>query len=129
MLREGVINGQLASVLARFRHVNTLAIVDGPFPSYPGVEIVDLAVIKGQPTIPEILDALMPLMDLTGLYLANEFDEKVDPKTVSEYKSHYNGLPIEYIPHSEFKVKVGQALAIIHTGDAVPYSSVILKSG
>ena len=129
MLREGVINGQLASVLARFRHVNTLAIVDGPFPSYPGVEIVDLAVIKGQPTIPEILDAILPLMDLTGLYLANEFDEKVDPKTVSEYKSHYNGLPIEYIPHSEFKVKVGQALAIIHTGDAVPYSSVILKSG
>ncbi len=129
MLREGVINGQLASVLARFRHVNTLAIVDGPFPSYPGVEIVDLAVIKGQPTIPEILDAILPLMELTGLYLANEFDEKVDPKTVTEYKSHYQGIPIEYIPHSEFKVKVGQALAIIHTGDAVPYSSVILKSG
>jgi D-ribose pyranase len=129
MLRDGVINGQLASVLARFRHVNTLAIVDGPFPSYPGVEIVDLAVIKGQPTIPEILDAILPLMELTGLYLANEFDEKVDPKTVAEYKSHYAGIPIEYIPHSEFKVKVGQALAIIHTGDAVPYSSVILKSG
>ena len=129
MLREGVINGQLASVLARFRHVNTLAIVDGPFPSYPSVEIVDLAVIKGQPTIPEILDAILPLMDITGLYLANEFDEKVDPKTVAEYKSHYKGAPIEYIPHSEFKVKVGQALAIIHTGDAVPYSSVILKSG
>jgi len=129
MLRDGVINGQLASVLARFRHVNTLAIVDGPFPSYPGVEIVDLAVIKGQPTIPEILDAILPLMDLTGLYLANEFDEKVDAKTVAEYKSHYAGTPIEYISHSEFKAKVGQALAIIHTGDAVPYSSVILKSG
>jgi len=33
------------------------------------------------------------------------------------------------IPHEEFKIKVGQSLAIIHTGDAVPYSSVILKSG
>jgi D-ribose pyranase len=129
MLREGVINGQLASVLARFRHVNTLAIVDGPFPSYPGVEIVDLAVIKGQPTIPEILSALIPLMELTGLYLANEFERHVDPKIVAEYKSYYSGIPINYIPHSEFKVKVGQALAIIHTGDSVPYSSVILKSG
>jgi D-ribose pyranase len=129
MLREGVINGQLASVLARFRHVNTLAIVDGPFPSYPGVEIVDLAVIKGQPTIPEILSALIPLMELTGLYLANEFEQNVVPKIVAEYESHYSGIPISYIPHSEFKVKVGQALAIIHTGDNVPYSSVILKSG
>ena len=129
MLISGIINGQLASVLARFRHVNTLAIVDGPFPSYPGVELVDLALIKGFPTIPNILDAILPLLDLSGLYLANEFSEKVDAPTVAKYKKHFHNFPINLIPHEEFKIKVGQALAIIHTGDAVPYSSVILKSG
>lgn len=129
MLRSGVINGQLASVLARFRHVNTLAIVDGPFPSYPGVELVDLALIKGFPSIPDVLDAILPLMELTGLYMANEFSEKVDGITVEKYKKHHGGIPTILIPHEEFKLKVGQALAIIHTGDAVPYSSVILKSG
>lgn len=129
MLRSGVINGQLASVLARFRHVNTLAIVDGPFPSYPGVELVDLALIKGFPSIPDVLDAILPLMELTGLYMANEFSEKVDGITVEKYKKHHGGIPTILIPHEEFKLKVGQTLAIIHTGDAVPYSSVILKSG
>jgi D-ribose pyranase len=129
MLKSGVINEQLAGILARFRHVNTLAIVDGPFPSYLDVELVDLALIKGQPTVTQVLDAILPLLDVSGLYLANEFDEKVDASTVSEYKKHYEGIPIEYIPHSEFKKKVGEAVAIIHTGDAVPYSSVILKSG
>lgn len=129
MLRNGIINGQLASVLARFRHVNTIAIVDGPFPSYPGVEIVDLAVIMGQPTILEVLDAILPHLELTGIYMANEFVEKVDPKIVEEYKSRHTSYPTEMISHSEFKVKVGEALAIIHTGDATPYSSVILKSG
>jgi D-ribose pyranase len=129
MLKTGIINGQLASVLARFRHVNTLAIVDGPFPSYPNVEIVDLALVKGFPTIPIVLDALLPLLDLSGIYLANEFAEKVDSKTVSEYKEHHGGLPTTLIPHEEFKIKVGQSLAIIHTGDDVPYSSVILRSG
>lgn len=129
MLKNGIINGQLSSVLARFRHVNTLAIVDGPFPSYPGVELVDLAIVKGFPTIPQVLDAILPLMDLTGFYLANEFEEKVSKEVVSEYKKHHGGLIATMIPHEEFKVKVGQALAIIHTGDAVPYSSVILKSG
>ena len=69
------------------------------------------------------------LLDVTGLYLANEFSEKVDAKIVAEYKSHFAGTPEILIPHEEFKVKVGQSLAIIHTGDAVPYSSVILKSG
>ena len=129
MLISGIINCQLASVLARFRHVNTLAIVDGPFPSYPGVELVDLALIKGFPTIPNVLDAILPLLDLSGLYLANEFSEKVDAPTVAKYKKHFENIPINLIPHEEFKIKVGQALAIIHTGDAVPYSSVILKSG
>lgn len=129
MLKSGIINGQLASVLARFRHVNTLAIVDGPFPSYPGVELVDLALIKGFPTIPDVLDAILPLLDLTGLYLANEFIQKVDPKIVDAYTSHYEGIPQELISHEDFKVKVGESLAIIHTGDSVPYSSIILKSG
>jgi len=129
MLKSGIINGQLASILARFRHVNTLAIVDGPFPSYPDVELVDLALIKGFPTIPDVLDAILPLLDLTGLYLANEFIQKVDPQIVARYTDHHAGLPAELIPHEEFKIKVGKSLAIIHTGDAVPYSSVILKSG
>jgi D-ribose pyranase len=129
MLKNGIINAQLASVLAKFRHVNTLAIVDGPFPTYPNVELIDLALVKGFPSIPTVLDAILPLMDLTGLYLANEFEEKVDPSTVQQYKKHHGNLPVTLIPHEEFKIKVGQALAIIHTGDAVPYSSVILKSG
>jgi D-ribose pyranase len=129
MLNTGVINSDLASLLAKFRHVNTLAIVDGPFPSYPGVELVDLAVTKGFPTIPQILDQILPLLDLSGIYLANEFSEIVDSKTVAEYTKHHQGLPTTLIPHAEFKIKVGQAIGIIHTGDAVPYSSVILRSG
>ena len=129
MLKNGIINGQLASVLARFRHVNTLAIVDGPFPSYPNVELVDLALVKGFPKITDVLDAILPYLDLTGLYLANEFSEKVDPNTVLKYKKYFEKIPTILIPHEEFKERVGQALAIIHTGDAVPYSSVILKSG
>lgn len=129
MLKEGIINGQLASVLAKFRHVNTLAIVDGPFPSYKDVELIDLALIKGFPTIPQVLDAILPLMDLTGIYLANEFQEKVSPEIVEQYKKHHAGLATILIPHEEFKVRVGLSLAIIHTGDAIPYSSVILKSG
>lgn len=129
MIKNGILHPQLASLLARFRHVNSIAIVDGPFPSYPNVELVDLALIKGFPTVPDVLDAILPYLDLTGIYLANEFSEKVNLDTVNKYKKHFENIPTILIPHEEFKVKVGQALAIIHTGDAVPYSSVILKSG
>lgn len=126
MLNTGVINSSLAALLASFRHVNTLAIVDGPFPSYPGVQLVDLAVTKGFPTIPQILDQILPLLDLNGLYLASEFSENNDAAVVAEYMGHHRGISTTLIPHTEFKVKVGEAIGIIHTGDTVPYSSVIL---
>jgi len=129
MLHTGVINGQLASLLARFRHMNTIAIVDGPFPTYPDVELVDMALVMGVPTVSDVLDAVLPLLTLSGICLAREFEEKVDPRIVAEYKQHHRGLATEVIDHELFKVRVGQTLGIIHTGDAVPYSSVILKSG
>ena len=129
MIKNGIINGDLASLLARFRHVNTIAIVDGPFPTYPGVETIDLALVMGTPTVCQVLDAILPHLDLTGMFLAAEFEAKVDGATVAEYKKHHGGLPTTIIAHDDFKAKVGLALGIIHTGDAVPYSSVILKSG
>lgn len=128
-MRSGIINGQLASLLARFRHVNSIAIVDGPFPSYPDVELIDLAVKKGFPTIPQVLELILPELDLSSVVMAREFKDKVDEATVNSYLSHLSGLKIEIIEHENFKVQVGKSLGIIHTGDPVPYSSVILKSG
>ncbi|NBR94014.1 MAG: ribose ABC transporter [Actinobacteria bacterium] len=129
MMRDGIINGQLASLLARFRHVNSIAIVDGPFPSYLNVETVDLAVKKGFPTIPQILDLVLPELELSGVVMAKEFKAKVEQATVDSYQLHLEGIPIEIIDHEEFKVQVGKTIGIIHTGDPIPYSSVILKSG
>ena len=83
MIKNGIINGDLASLLARFRHVNTIAIVDGPFPTYPNVETIDLALVMGTPTVSQVLDAILPHLDLTGMYLAAEFEAKVDAATVA----------------------------------------------
>jgi D-ribose pyranase len=129
MIKNGILHPQLASLLARFRHVNAIAIVDGPFPTYPNVETVELAITMGWPTIPQVLDELLPHLQITSLVLANEFEEKVDSQTVQSYLKHHKGIATNKIPHSQVKVEVGQCLGIIHTGDPVPYSSVILKSG
>ena len=91
MIKNGIINGDLASLLARFRHVNTIAIVDGPFPTYPNVETIDLALVMGTPTVSQVLDAILPHLDLTGMYLAAEFAAKVDAATVAEYKKYQEG--------------------------------------
>jgi D-ribose pyranase len=83
----------------------------------------------GWPTIPHVLDRILPQLQVSSLVLANEFTEKVDAQTVQKYLQHHNLIATTKIPHSQFKIEVGLCLGIIHTGDPIPYSSVILKSG
>lgn len=129
MIKNGILHPELASLLARFRHVNSIAIVDGPFPTFPGVETIELAMVMGWPTVPQVLDEILPFLDVTSLVIANEFEEKVDKQTTSKYIRHHQNIPTSKIAHFDFKIQVSKCLGIIHTGDSVPYSSVILKSG
>lgn len=129
MSTNRIINGQLASLLARFRHVNTIAIVDGPFPTYPNVETVDLAIVLGLPSIPDVINSILPHIEVSSVTMAAEFEKKVDAELVSQYRKAISHLPLNIIAHEDFKIKVGQTLGIIHTGDNVPYSSVILNCG
>jgi D-ribose pyranase len=120
---------QLASLLARFRHANAIAVLDAPFPSYPDVETVDLIVRRGLPTIPDLVDLILAEHEVTSVVMAEEFRQHVDAATQADYLSHLGDLPVEWIPHVDFKAEVGRCLGIVHTGDPVPYSNVILRWG
>ena len=120
---------QLASLLARFRHANAIAVLDAPFPTYPGVETVDLIVRPGLPTIPDLVDLILAEHEVSSVVMAEEFLEHVDAQTQASYLAHLGELPVEWIPHVDFKAEVGRCLGIVHTGDPVPYSNVILRWG
>lgn len=124
-----ILNPELASLLARFRHANAIAILDGPFPSYPDVETIELILDRGIPTIPQVVDVILAEHEVSSVVMADEFRANVDPAVQADYLSHLGALPITWIPHAEFKQRVGQCLGIVHTGDAVPYSNVILHWG
>jgi D-ribose pyranase len=120
---------QLANLLARFRHANAIAILDAPFPSYPGVETVELIVTRGLPTIPQLVDVILTEHEASSAVMADEFRTHVDPEIQQSYLAHLRDLPIDWVAHTEFKRLVGECLGIVHTGDAVPYSNVILRWG
>jgi D-ribose pyranase len=120
---------QLASLLARFRHANAIAVLDAPFPSYPDIETVDLIVRRGLPTIPDLVDLILAEHEVSSVVMAEEFRAHVDAQTQADYLAHLGDLPVEWIPHVDFKVEVGRCLGIVHTGDPVPYSNVILRWG
>ncbi|MFM9048779.1 MAG: RbsD/FucU domain-containing protein [Actinomycetota bacterium] len=124
-----IVNPQLASLLARFRHANAIAILDAPFPSYPEVETVELILARGIPTIPQVVDVILAEHEVSSVVMAKEFTQAVDATTQAEYLAHLGELPIDWIDHVDFKKLVGTCLGIVHTGDPVPYSNVILRWG
>jgi D-ribose pyranase len=58
MIISGIVNPQLLSLLCRVRHTNSLVIADVGFPSWPGIETVDLSLVHGIPTVLQVVNAL-----------------------------------------------------------------------
>ena len=51
MIKTGILNPQINSLLSRVRHTNTLVIADRGFPFWPMIETVDISVVDDLPTV------------------------------------------------------------------------------
>ena len=60
MLKTGILNPAVLSLLARVRHTNTLVIADRGFPFWPHLVTVDLSLVDDIPTVLQVLDAIRP---------------------------------------------------------------------
>lgn len=128
MLKTGILNPQLASLLARVRHTNTLVIADRGFPFWPGIETVDLSIVDNLPTVLQVLAAIRPNYVIGKAWMAQEF-LKVNTKPVQKrFITALRGASLKFEPHMGFKKRVPNAIGLIRTGDATPYANMILES-
>ena len=128
MLKTGILNPQLASLLARVRHTNTVVIADRGFPFWPGIETVDLSVVNNLPTVLQVLAAIRPNCVFGKAWMAQEF-LKVNTKPVQKrFITALRGASLKFEPHVDFKKRVPHAIGLIRTGDATPYANMILES-
>jgi D-ribose pyranase len=129
MLRTGILNPHINSLLARVRHTNTLVIADRGFPFWPGIETVDLSLVDDVPTVLQVLRAVRANFDISRAWMAEEFRQQNSPETQAQFAATLQGIPIAYEPHADFKRRVPHAIGLIRTGDTVLYANVILESG
>lgn len=129
MLKKGVLNPQLASVLASTGHMDMLVVTDAGLPLAKEVERVDLAF---KPFNPRFLDVLKEVLDhivVEKIILAEEIKVK-SPKMLEEILSLFpKDMPIEFVPHTEFKKITKEARAYIRSGEFTPYANIILVAG
>jgi D-ribose pyranase len=128
MLKTGILNPQINSLLSRVRHTNTLVIADRGFPFWPQIETVDISLTDDVPTVLQVLHAVRPNFVIGQAWMAAEFLEH-NPKPVrSEFARALKGIALVYEPHVTFKKRVPLAIGLIRTGDTIQYANLVLES-
>lgn len=126
MLKTGILNPQINSLLSRVRHTNTLVIADRSFPFWPEIETIDISLLEDIPTVLDVLHAVAANFTIGNAWMASEFRDRISATRLNAYTSH---LPvIQFEAHIEFKHRVPFAIGLIRTADTTPYSNIILES-
>lgn len=128
MLITGIINPHVLDLLSRIRHTNALVIADAAFPFWPTIETVDLALIKGIPTVLDVVGAILPNWKCGEVIMASEFKTHNPAATHRAFRRACRKVPMTFEPHLDFKKRVPGAIGLIRTGDTTPYGNMILIS-
>jgi D-ribose pyranase len=128
MLKTGILNPQLNSLLSRIRHTNTLVIADRGFPFWPSIEIVDLSLVDDIPTVLQVLQAIRANFVLGPAWMADEFRQHNPEPVQQAFAAALAGTRLSFEPHPRFKQRVPSAIGLVRTGDTTPYANVILES-
>ena len=142
-VKRKILNPELAKLAATLVHGDMLCIEDASAPYewnaiYPldeKVQVMDLGVVSGTPTVEDIIEALVEVVDFECAILPAGFDDPDDPDSVPEFfdfiadqlggKEYLNTL--NYAP--EWFLLRNRCKAFIKTGDYVPGHCVILSVG
>lgn len=132
MKKQGILNSEIARVLAGMGHTDRICIADCGLPIPEGVQRIDLTVRLGSPLFIEVLSEVLKDMKVEEAVLASEI--KTDSQGMYQEVEHTlarfeTGFKTTLVPHEEFKGMLKQCKAIIRTGEITPYANVILQSG
>ncbi len=128
MLIQGIINPEVLSLISRVRHTNMLVIADAAFPFWPEIETVDISLVKGVPSVLQVVSAILPNWKCGEVYMAEEFKRHNTRKIQTAFARACGDVSITFEPHIDFKKRVPRAIGLIRTGDTTAYGNMILVS-
>ena len=127
MKKTKLLHSRLSSIIAEMGHTDTLCIGDAGLPFPDGVESLDLAVARGIPAFEDVLDAIISEMPVEEITIAVEI-RKTDENLYNLMTKKFPGIPVNEVPHAEFKKLSGDCKLVVRTGECVPFSNIILHA-
>lgn len=128
MLKTGILNPAINSLLSRVRHTNTLVIADRGFPFWPQIETIDISLVDDIPRVLDVLRAIRANFVVGKIVMAEEFRQVNSPETRQRFMESFGDSPATFEPHAQFKERVPRAIGLIRTGDTTQYANMILES-
>ena len=128
MKKIGTLNQPLSAVIAGLGHMDQLVVADAGLPIPVGPERIDLALKDGLPGFVETLQVILEEVQVERAIVAEEMIS-TSPQIYQLIAAMLTDIPIETVPHEEFKQRTGEARAVVRTGEFTPYANVILIAG
>lgn len=136
MKKFGILNSDIARVLAYMGHTDTLAIGDCGLPIPETTERIDLALEFGKPSFMDVLKPVSNDMKIEKIFLAEEIREQ-NPQILLEIEELFKEIEektgqkveVKFVSHAELKKKTESCKAVIRSGETTPYANIILQSG
>lgn len=127
MKKNGILNSEISKLLSDLGHTDQITIADAGLPVPDGVKKIDLALKLGTPSFIEVLEEVLKDMAVEKVILAEEI--KVDNESqLDAIHQLVDTNEVTFVSHEAFKKQSGQSKAIIRTGEATPFSNIILQS-
>ncbi|WP_010096426.1 D-ribose pyranase [Ornithinibacillus scapharcae] len=128
MKKTGILNRDIATVLARIGHTDTIVIADCGLPIPDHVPCIDLSLKIGVPSFITVLDIICEDMIIEKMTFAQEIKGH-NSMLHAKLRKDYSEIPFDYVSHEVLKKILSETKAIIRTGEATPYANVILQAG
>lgn len=129
MLKKGILNPEMAHVLASTGHKDSIVVTDAGLPIPQNIERVDLALKPFVPEFLEVLDETLDALEVEKIILAEEIKTE-SPKMLEEILDRFSDeIDIEYVKHIDFKNETKNCRAAFRSGEFTPYANIILIAG
>lgn len=129
MKRKGILNTQLATLISDLRHGHAIMVTDAGFPTPYNVPIIDLAIVKGVPSIELILKLIDSEMVTEKIIYAKELREN-NANLHKKVIDIFEDAEQQEVLHTELIEKYAPTLkCFVHTGEYSPWGNIILVAG
>ena len=130
MKKKGILNSDLARMIAGIGHGDMLVICDSGFPIPHNRPVADVILTINMPPLIDTLNVILEELHAEEAIVTHEM-ERISKPMYQRVRKSLGDIPVRKISHAKFKTLTRSAdnISFVRTGEATKYSNLILVAG